>query len=143
MKKSLVKLSCLCMIIFAGLFILTGCGDNKADSTNNKKNGPVSFIGEYGFDRITDETGTITAEEWKTLTGIQISLKINNDNTCVVTYDYGNGKVESYTHKYDDKYIYDDENPDKASYSYVFNDGVLKLKDLSKEIDTEEVYKHK
>ena len=74
------------------------------------------------------------SEEYKNLTTLEYSLVINNDNTATITMKYNKNMneelvTEKDNYKYDNQYFYATKESikDKKIYSYVFENGQIKL----------------
>ena len=135
MKKLFVLVLLICLSL-----TITGCGKKEEEKKD-------TIVGTYAFNEIKDETGSFNSEQWKALTGIEMSLIIREDKTASrITKYKENGKVQTIENNftYDDSYFYgtiEDNDKDNKYYSYEYKDGIIKLKDLSKELETIETYK--
>ena len=142
MKKKICLVSLTVLILTAGLFILTGCGNNEINKENTVSNESTSnpIVGEYELQEVIDSTGTTTAEQWKKTTGSDESMTIN-DKTVTKISSYGKHGDMTHDYTYDDKNFYDNG---KIAFSYEYVDGTIRLTDLRYEnIERVEVYKKK
>ena len=143
MKKKIFLISLIILILIVGLFILTGCGNNETDKENIASNESTSnpIVGEYELQEVIDDTGTITAEEWKSSRGSDETMIIDSNNTATKISSYGNHGDMTRNYTYDDKYFYYREN---IKYSYEYLDNTIRLTDLEyKDVERVEVYKKK
>ena len=143
MKKKIFLISLIILILIVGLFILTGCGNNETDKENVASNESTSnpIVGEYELQEVIDDTGTITAEEWKSSRGSDETMIIDSNNTATKISSYGNHGDMTRNYTYDDKYFYYREN---IKYSYEYLDNTIRLTDLEyKDVERVEVYKKK
>lgn len=138
MKKKII----LCLLVIVALFTITGCGNNKTDKENTANNGNASspIVGEYELQEVIDDTGTITAKEWKESRGSDETMTIDSKTITKIS-SYGKQGNMTHDYTYDDKYFYD---KGKIAFSYEYTDGTLTLTDLRYEnIERTEVYKRK
>ena len=143
MKKKIFLISLIILILIVGLFILTGCGNNETDKENVASNESTSnpIVGEYELQEVIDDTGTITAEEWKSSRGSDETMIIDSNNTATKISSYGNHGDMTRNYTYDDKYFYYRGN---IKYSYEYLDNTIRLTDLEyKDVERVEVYKKK
>ena len=143
MKKKIFLISLIILILIVGLFILTGCGNNETDKENVASNESTSnpIVGEYELQEVIDDTGTITAEEWKSSRGSDETMIIDSNNTATKISSYGKNTTMTHDYTYDDKYFYD---KGKIAYSYEYVDGTIRLTDLRYEdVERAEIYKKK
>ena len=139
MKKKIL----LSLLIVVALFTITGCGKNESNKENieSSKNTSNPIVGEYELQEVIDDTGTITAKEWKESRGSDEYMTINSDNTLTKISSYGKNSDMKHNYTYDDKYFYD---KGKTAYSYEYADGTIKLKDLEyDDVERVEIYKKK
>ena len=144
------KILTLFLIVVLGMtvLVLTGCENKEGDGTY-VADGSKGIVGAYEFQDITDSSGTMSAEEWKTVTGQDLILTIKSDGTATRTSTYmvdGEVKIDNTNFTYDDQYFYgteEDGDKDVKHYSYVYADGIIKLTYLRSETNYVETYKQK
>ena len=139
MKKKIL----LSLLIVVALFTITGCGKNESNKENieSSKNTSNPIVGEYELQEVIDDTGTITAKEWKESRGSDEYMTINSNNTLTKISSYGKHGDMKHDYTYDDKYFYD---KGKTAYSYEYVDGTIRLTDLEyDDIERVEIYKKK
>ena len=139
MKKKIL----LSLLIVVALFTITGCGKNESNKENieSGKNTSNPIVGEYELQEVIDDTGTITAKEWKESRGSYEYMTIKSNNTLTKISSYGKNSEMKHDYTYDEKYFYD---KGKTAYSYEYVDGTIKLKDLEyDDVERVEIYKKK
>lgn len=98
---------------------------------------------------ISGDTGKTTAKEMKDV-GYEMKFSIKDDKTAkrISTIKNSAGEEQTIETKftYDDQYFYgteEEKTKDRKYYSYEYENGTIKLKDLSVEQNRYEVYKKK
>lgn len=118
MKKRIIG---LVIVLFIGLFV-TGCFKNS------------KMIGQYELKETTSSTGYYTLETLRTDLGREIKIEITEDKVIKTTIYYAtdgtvNTSIDEFL--YDSKHFNDTEDSTVSFYSYIFDDDVLTIQDLS------------
>ena len=150
MKKKTIFVILISLVLIAGLFSLTGCGNN--DTNSEVKSQTTSKEGLYELSELKSGDTKYTAKQWKDMTTMEYSLELKSDKTAIITMKYKKNMdgedtkdLEYYT--YDDEYFYGTNNNGtterKKYFKYELKDGTLNLDVIDSVSGDTYIYKKK
>lgn len=152
MKKIIVSILIFLMLI-AGLFVFTGCGNKEEDGDYKITSGGLNSIdGVYELYEVRVNKETFTGKKWTDMTTMDYILTMKDDNTATIVETYKEN-MDGKTVQNIEKYIYDDnafygvesDNTKEGVkyFTYEFRDGMISLTVVNDSHNSMYIYKHK